>query len=65
MIKEAAIREPLLLGEKTYHQITEDVCRPAEGKPGRLWYLAFTISSIIALWGIGMIAYTIGTGIGT
>jgi hypothetical protein len=41
MHKEAAIREPLILGHKTYHDITEDVCRPIEGKAPRTWYILF------------------------
>lgn len=28
---------PLILGEKTYHNITEDVARPIESKSGKLW----------------------------
>jgi len=64
MHKESAIRQPLILGDKTYHQITEDVCAPVEGKANRMWYIAFTISAIAALWGLGCIMYTIGRGIG-
>ena len=64
MHKESAIRTPLILDSKTYHQITEDVCAPVEGKANRLWYIAFTISAITALWGLGCITYTIGRGIG-
>lgn len=64
MHKEAEIRKPLILGNKTYHDITEDICAPIEGKAGKLWYLAFGIASLVALWGIGSIAYTIGVGIG-
>ena len=28
---EAPIREPLVLGDKSYHDITEDIARPKEG----------------------------------
>ncbi len=28
---EAPIREPLIIGHKTYHDITEDIARPIEG----------------------------------
>ena len=31
MHKEAHIREPLILGNKSYHDITVDVARPVEG----------------------------------
>jgi Ni/Fe-hydrogenase subunit HybB-like protein len=64
MFKEAAIREPLILGEISYHDITRDICSPIENKAPRAWYVLITISGIIALWGIGCIAYLVGTGIG-
>lgn len=64
MFKEAAIRQPLILGQKSYGDITTDVINPIENKAPKGWYIAITISSIIALWGIGCILYLIGTGIG-
>jgi len=64
MHKEADIRIPLILGDKTYHDITEDVCAPVEGKANKLWYMAFTFAAIVALWGVCCIIYTIGRGIG-
>ena len=65
MHKEASIREPLILGEEmSYHKITEDVAAPVEGKANKYWYIVFTISSVMFLWGISCLAYTIGTGIG-
>lgn len=64
MQKESAIREPLILGDKTYHQITEDVCAPVEGKANKYWYMAFSMALVVALWGVGCILYTIGRGIG-
>eukprot|EP01034_Spumella_vulgaris_P002579 gene2579-3348_t len=62
---ESVYRSPLILGDKTYHQISEDICAPIEGRASKLWYLAFTLSAIGALWGVGCIAYLIGNGIGT
>ncbi|TXC85074.1 NrfD/PsrC family molybdoenzyme membrane anchor subunit [Luteibaculum oceani] len=64
MHKEAAIREPLILGHKTYHDITEDVVKPIEDKAPRPWYILLSIAAIVGLWGIGCILYLIGTGIG-
>jgi len=61
---EADIREPLILGNKTYHQITEDVCKPVEGKAGKSWYMVFSLAALLALWGVGCIFYTVGVGIG-
>ena len=64
MHSEAAIRQPLILGHKTYHDITQDIVGPIENKAPRAWYVLITISSLIALYGIGCILYLIGTGIG-
>ncbi len=65
MHQESAIRTPLILGEKSYDDITNDVLRPIIGKANRSWYIAFGIASIMALWGIGCILYLLGTGVGT
>ena len=64
MHKEAAIREPLILGHKTYHDITEDVCKPIEDKAPKTWYILFGIALIIGLYGVGCILYLLGTGVG-
>ena len=64
MIKEAAIRRPLILGHKTYHDITNDVVGPIEGKAPRQWKIAITIAAVIALYGVGSIMYLVGTGLG-
>jgi hypothetical protein len=38
---ESFIREPLVEGDKDYHQVTEDIIRPIEAKPGKcgMWAL--------------------------
>ncbi len=62
---ESVVRDPLILGKKDYHQITEDICRPVEGKANKYWWIAFTISATTMTWGILCLAYTIGNGIGS
>ena len=64
MHAESQIREPLILGNKTYRNITDDIIAPIEGKANRLWYILFTISVLGFMWGIGCLSYTIGVGIG-
>jgi molybdopterin-containing oxidoreductase family membrane subunit len=65
MVKEAEVREPLILGKDvTYHKITEEVCAPVEGRANKLWWFIFTMSLLLGLWGLGSITYTIGRGIG-
>jgi molybdopterin-containing oxidoreductase family membrane subunit len=61
---EAPIRRPLVLGDKSYHDITVDVAAPVEGKANKSWWIVFTIALIAFLWGIGCIIYTVSTGIG-
>ena len=39
------IREPLIEGSKTYHQITEDIVAPTERVPSGEWVIAFMISA--------------------
>jgi len=59
------IREPLIEGGKTYHQITEDICSPTEKAPNLAWVIAFALSS--ALLGVFLfsVVWTIWFGIGT
>ncbi len=66
MHKEAAIREPLILGDDvTYSKISDDVLATIEGKTTKGWKILMTIAAIVGLWGVGNILYLIGTGIGT
>ncbi|MCC6384134.1 MAG: hydrogenase, partial [Bacteroidia bacterium] len=48
--KESDLRLPLILGDKSVHQITEDICRPIEGKANKWWWIAFTIAAAALLW---------------
>jgi molybdopterin-containing oxidoreductase family membrane subunit len=41
---ESPIREPLVDGTKTYHNVSEDIRHTIEAKPSRLWYIGFFIS---------------------
>ena len=64
MHKESEIREPLILGNKSYHDITKDIAFPVEGKANKYWWILFSLSLVLFLWGVVSMAYTIGTGIG-
>jgi len=59
------IREPLVQGHKTYHQITEDLCSPTERAPSRAWTLAFIVAVSALTFGMTCILITIWVGIGT
>jgi len=60
----SSVRQPLVTGGKTYHDVTDDVCRQVEGKPSKLWFLAFlTAVGVLALGSIAILA-TLWEGIG-
>jgi molybdopterin-containing oxidoreductase family membrane subunit len=60
---EATIRKPLVIGDKSYHDVTVDVAAPVEGKANKHWWIVFSIA-LAFLWGIACIIYTVSTGIG-
>jgi molybdopterin-containing oxidoreductase family membrane subunit len=61
----APVREHLIEGSKTYHDITEDICRPTETMPKTMWLVALLLSVTVLTVGIISIRYTIWFGIGT
>jgi predicted flap endonuclease-1-like 5' DNA nuclease/Ni/Fe-hydrogenase subunit HybB-like protein len=61
---ESPVRRPLVIGEKTYHDVTVDIAKPVEGRANKAWWIVFSIALVAFLWGIGCIIYTISTGIG-
>ncbi len=61
---ESQIREPLVDGNKDYHQITEDIVRPIEAKPGTLWYVGFFTSVAMLLFGVYSVYRDVTYGIG-
>lgn len=61
----STVREPLITGSKTYHQITEDICSPTERAPSKEWILGFMVASGLLALGIFCILWTIYFGIGT
>ena len=48
------IREPLIHGGKTLHDVSEDICRQVEAKPSTAWKIGFVIS--LAALSIGAIS---------
>lgn len=61
---ESQLREPLVNGNKDYHQVTNDICAPIEGKPSKLWYIGFYIAVALLLFGIYSVYREVAYGIG-
>lgn len=59
------IREPLIEGEKSYQQVTEDIYRPIKTKPGKLWFAGLTVSSLALFTFVVLVVITVWFGIGT
>jgi Ni/Fe-hydrogenase subunit HybB-like protein len=59
------IRGPLVEGNKTLGQITEDVINPMDVRPGIWWFIAFLFASAAAVFGAYCIYITVYKGIGT
>jgi Ni/Fe-hydrogenase subunit HybB-like protein len=61
---ESQTRNPLVTGAKTYHQVTEDIVRPIEAAPSRLWKIGFGISVLLLLFGVYSVYREVTYGIG-
>jgi Ni/Fe-hydrogenase subunit HybB-like protein len=59
------IRGPLVEGNKTLGQITEDVINPMDARPGMWWFIAFLFASAATVFGAYCIYITVYKGIGT
>ncbi len=59
------IRNPLVTGNKSYHDITEDLVSPTEKTPSGLWVFGLMISLGLLTFGVFCIAWTIWFGIGS
>jgi len=60
----SSIRETLITGGKTVRDVSEDISRQVEGKPSRLWWMAFSISLILLLFGVYCLVTVLWEGIG-
>ncbi len=64
MISESAIREPLVTGGKTVHDVSEDIAGVVEGKPSKSWLLALAVSLGVLLLGAYAVLVLLWEGIG-
>jgi molybdopterin-containing oxidoreductase family membrane subunit len=61
----AALRPPIIDGERTAAQVTQEIYAPLERRPTALWWGAFLTSFAVMMVGITAVSYQIRTGIGT
>ncbi len=58
------LRKPLVLGDKSYADITHDIAEPLERKASTAWWAAFIVSVSVMIIGAAAVAYQVGTGVG-
>ena len=61
---ESQLREPLVMGNKTYGQVTQDIVHTIEAKPTRLWYIGFYVSVALLMFGVYSVYREVVYGIG-
>ncbi|MBX9735384.1 MAG: polysulfide reductase NrfD [Phycisphaerales bacterium] len=64
LVEDPAVRAPLVLGDRTFNDVTETVCGYIEKGPGRWWMPAFGLASGVAGLMPLMILYLVTTGVG-
>jgi len=61
---ESQVRPPLVDGNKDYHQVSEDICRPVEQRPSLTWWFGFIFSVCCLLFGIISVTREVWFGTG-
>jgi molybdopterin-containing oxidoreductase family membrane subunit len=59
------LRPPLVAGDKSPAQVTQEICAPLERRPTPLWWLAFLSALALLALGTAAVSYQLATGIGT
>jgi molybdopterin-containing oxidoreductase family membrane subunit len=58
-------QEPLIAGDPSYGEVTDQIAAPLERGAGKLWWIAFLVALSLLALGAGMVTYLIMTGVGT
>ena len=64
LFEDPAVRTPLVLNNRSLHDVTEIVCGYAENSPGKWWLPTFMFTATVAGVGTLMILYLLVTGVG-
>ena len=62
---DTSIRGPLIQGNKSIHQVTEDIGASLETRPGAWWYITLAVSLGSLAFGVWAFYNTVNQGIGT
>ena len=60
----SAVRDPLVTGGKTVHDVSHDISRQVEGKPTKLWWMAMAVSLVVFGFGFYCVCALLWEGIG-
>ena len=63
ILQEKINIEPLVEGDKSIRDVTEDILKPVESFPTSLWWKAFSVALIITIIDLGVIAYLFYSGL--
>jgi molybdopterin-containing oxidoreductase family membrane subunit len=61
---ESQTRDPLVEGNKNYHQVTEDIVHVIENRPTPLWWVGFLIAVGLLCFGILSVTMEVMYGVG-
>ena len=61
----SSLRPPLITGEKSLADVTDDICAPMEAQPTVWWWVALLTALTALLIGIAAVWYQLTVGIGT
>src|SRR5271169_2286234 len=61
---QAELNPPLVLGNPSYHEVTQQISEITEWETPKAWYVVTAITGLITLNLIGMLTYLVARGIG-
>lgn len=64
LVEDPGLRAPLVLGDRSFSEVTDIVCSYAEAPLPKIWLAAFTVAASVAGIANVMILYLIITGVG-
>lgn len=59
------LRKPLILGKKSFADVTHDIAEPLNRKSSAAWWSTLTVAASMMMLGVVAVTYQIRTGIGT